>query len=295
MDLDSHCDLLWVRGFYSEIILPKYSPLSKGNDIKIDEPLAFSPVMVYTLNLVDIDCLTQYCLWNISLIQHQIQNSHLNIQCSRLDPGICGGYGLNISGHNEVCFVGHTYTFDFPSEIMLYTRYSTFGLECHLWATDEAIEPPSPMAIPLNMSTMEDHKTSMELGTDIPLSPIKIYALETPKKLKTCESEVCSDLVHFNWHWKQPCEQNFYCSVLDGNVCGDFGLKLHDSTNQSIDVCHEKHLYKNALEHHMTIELWYVNSAQFNLHCHFWCHNDLAEKFWDSPLYTGGLLTDLVS
>jgi hypothetical protein len=92
---------------------------------------------------------------------------------------------------------------------------------------------------------------------------------------------------------------NFICGVLDGNVCGDYGINLLvDNSSTTIDVCHPSKMFSGPLGSGVVVDLWYTADAKFEVACHFWCTEDgslPSKRPNDEDSSSSGVITDLVS
>ncbi len=100
-----------------------------------------------------------------------------------------------------------------------------------------------------------------------------------------CDASLCHQKYRFQWHGRRPCQSNFVCTSLSGNVCGDFGVKLlygrinasslggREEADRVADVCRERTVYEAEVAdgHSLEIRLWYRDDAEFRAECFVWC------------------------
>ena len=272
-----------VNGFGSELI-----------DLKSDQ-VYLSPAKYYHLDIEDSVCPQSFCQHKINLKQIRSSHDYLNIQCSKLGPDVCGSFGLNIESIHEICFKNQTFSFELAKEAILTIwsyQDSKVDIHCTIWTSTHPAKlhiQHDPEKFPLNKTWTESHSISANFQSTVPVSPIKIYEINFKNDSMKCETEFCTRKINLTWHWEEPCEEFFYCHHLSSNVCEDFGIDIGQES-----ICHSQKIYRSTLFDETSIELWWTADGNFDLRCHYWCHNDVAALFWNSSIDTN-LLLDIVS
>lgn len=97
---------------------------------------------------------------------------------------------------------------------------------------------------------------------------------------------------HFGWTRDVSCHAHFICPVLDGNVCGDYGVTIDFGTDGETNVCYPRVSYRGEVtkDDLVTIALWFYEGAKYEAGCYFWCTFDgeipeaVPEKVLDGDL-----------
>ena len=271
-----------------------------------NQTIILAPVKVYQLHGKSSKCssLRNPCKKSISFKQYFKPNMNFNVYCNSLGTGSCGNFGLKLANTTkEICFANTRYSFAMTKSVALELWYYDYtdSFNCNIWITEEGsnyeyptlIEPAEKL--PVSDHVMQTFSEKVHFGTQVPISPVKLYQLHLRDLDKVdCSQEICEVRVNFTWHWEAPCEASIYCTHLKDNICGDYGLKMVLEDKKSKDICQESVYTKFLLHSEAQLSLWFINGKlDFNARCYFWCQNDLAAKFWNTSLDTR-LLIDLV-
>ena len=72
------------------------------------------------------------------------------------------------------------------------------------------------------------------------------------------------------------CKSRFVCTKLDGNVCGDYGIRVSDSAGVS-EICHPTSSYYGTVGNGKAfhLSLWHLlPRPNMQLSCYVWCTED---------------------
>ena len=108
------------------------------------------------------------------------------------------------------------------------------------------------------------------------LDPTSIYSMSSNTNLK-CDSKICTRTKTLSWVGKGTCQSNFVCVNLDGNICGDHGIRLKYQDQDEVNVCQPRVMYRKLLKSHeeVRVTFWTKNDhIQFNAKCFLWCTHD---------------------
>jgi hypothetical protein len=89
-----------------------------------------------------------------------------------------------------------------------------------------------------------------------------------------CGNSRCELVAEFVWRGRDHCHSTLLCTVLDGNICGDYGMVAGNVT-----VCHEGVDYEDSLESGQMYDVraWYAAAwpdSHRGAECYFWCTSD---------------------
>lgn len=258
--------------------------------------LEISPMKYYSLELSICVNKTEENMrtWPINIVQN-IKNKmpYINIYCSHLAQDVCGAFGFHFANKEEICFKDVLYSFDIPEIVDVWSFPGTcLDVDCILWTSSESyqwLNESMHDPLPFNHSWLSGHVVEIDFNEkSIDVSPTKVYKINGDHEDTTkCQDEICSQKIELIWHWDEPCEENLHCPFLSSNICESFGLILNDK----IDICQSNKSYiLEQSKDPMSLELWFKNNSAFDYQCYFWCHNDLATRFWNSSLDTDLLI-----
>lgn len=123
------------------------------------------------------------------------------------------------------------------------------------------------------------------------VSSISMFELKMDQGLASCNPgknpNVCTSTFKFSMFNRQPCSYTFVCPSLKGNICGEYGISVTDTTLGSAEVCYEGAALKGVLNpgDGLDVSLWFLKAsaaAAFKVECYFWCTASVAN--------TGGAL-----
>ena len=231
-----------------------------------------------------------------------------------LEGDICGTFGIGLLSYENdlegaekeqsICHASRVTTVPIQSfvEFGLWTVGGTdFSATCYMWVSSANAHTRLPQVIQreheallesLINGSSRTHPAELTAtgGSPLHISPVIAYTIEindTDVPLCLNAEEPCVVLEEFVP--RQDCTFGLMCPVLEGNVCGSYGVTLSTSTADGDvqDVCHDGELYTGSVDHHLftfhntfhnedgvELKLWYTNGAKFRAECFFWCTED---------------------
>ena len=160
---------------------------------------------------------------------------------------------------------------------------SAFEVECYLWATPDGSLPTLPRSPTVSPSLINDLMNSSTTLQDINLDQeSSILATTTIYRLRIGNENTTDgpDLMEhkFDYHRSRSCSGSLLCTVLSGNVCGDYGIlisKNEDDSNQ-MDICRSGFKHNISLDQgdELQLDLWDNGRGSYDVNCFLWCTED---------------------
>ena len=127
------------------------------------------------------------------------------------------------------------------------------------------------------------------------LSSFNIY--EFSFRRSPCTEDRCQITSVLQYVASDSCDYTFVCSVLDGNICGSYGVEIDHSVEEEQDVCNQGEIFNGTLLSGQTlaVSLWYTqHMTAKDPNCYLWCR-DPKERNKTDTFIDEDTLRDLVS
>ncbi|TRY78589.1 hypothetical protein TCAL_04995 [Tigriopus californicus] len=270
-----------------------------------NETHSVSPQTVYFTNQTASDkfdfCANGNCFQRYRFDYHGESTCTSKFICTKLTENICGDYGLTLlyslrnQGdqvkdlcHENELIVQQLNEGESAELILWSVPDSDYNMQCYFWCTSDGelpgVRPQPDSRLLESLVNGTANVKRFDLVEDVstkPLSPVLVYStLHDSTDQTVCSTDKCYQYYKFQWNNDEPCLSNFICNQLNGNPCGDYGLVLSYSNDesdlQSSSVCHRGHTYRQELKpfQHLDLTLWSVENATFSYSCYFWCTGD---------------------
>ena len=265
------------------------------------DSVGLSPVRIYHLNTSyysSSNCPRNVkCYHNYRFHWHGQEDCQLNVLCSHLGNNVCADHGLTLINDQEgqedklrICHSERIYevnisrTSEFNAQVW-HVLNADIDMSCYLWCQDTSlkyqVEDHDHKVDEALVAQLDDFDEKSDVDFDSTevqtLSSKQVYLLDLDDTKTDCnEGEMCKSSIKYTWFSPFPCQLNFVCSKLTGNICGDYGLNLIKDQDH-VPICHPFLNYNQTLNsmESIQIEFWQTeDNDKFNLSCQFWCNSN---------------------
>lgn len=116
----------------------------------------------------------------------------------------------------------------------------------------------------------------------VPVSPSLTYkfSINSQDLDQGCTERPCKQSLEFSQKRDFQCQARFLCTLLDNNVCGDYGLNVKKDESSAADhggdLCYRNRMEKWTMNQgqNSTLELWWYPGTEFQATCYLWCSKD---------------------
>ena len=134
----------------------------------------------------------------------------------------------------------------------------------------------------------------MNQVADYYFTPDKVFHIKLNGSSAASEGSGLARL-HYRFWWlgqgatDNTCQSRFVCSKLEGNICGNYGLRVTDNSGHK-DICYSSSDFQGHVNSGkaLHVAIWHLHKPDMDLSCYVWCteNGSLPEPSEGQPVST---------